>query len=144
MSKKKPIEFWIVVLNDPTAEMTYEEYEGRSLHYVRTLKEARQMIEKHTNEYMPKEESVTLDALWEAYNNWTPFDPQTGQDNKPLDKPDQHTTLPLFEWKDKDGPLGTVVNKLAHTIGNDNIETYWNDGIWDGEFFAFTYLETIE
>ena len=150
MSKKKPIEFWIVELYDPTAEMEYEEYENLSRHYVRTEKEARSLIENHTIEHMPKETDTALDAAWKAYKEWTPFDPQTGEPNTPIAQPKNYEAKPLFKWKETpyhkypEGTIGTVINSMAQAIGADNIDENWNEGIWEDEYFASAHLHTIE
>ena len=152
MSKKTKIQFWIVTLFDPTAEMEYEQYESTELHYVRTEKEAKKLLIDHTIEYMPKQANPRLDEEWKIYNNWTPFDPQTGYANKKPKQPEAHTTLPLFEFKQREcmGDLlkdnyATFLNELSQTIGYDNLDMNYNDGTWSqDEPFGTMVLHTIE
>ena len=154
MSKKEKIQFWIVTLYDPTAEMEYEQYESTSTHYVRTEKEAKKMLINHTIEYMPKQANSSLDADWKAYNDWTPFDPQTGKANKKPKQPEPYTTLPLFELKqigvgeglaENDEVYGTFLNELSQTIGYDNLDMSYNDGTWEQDDpIAVMRLHTIE
>jgi hypothetical protein len=150
--KKIKIQFWIVKLFDPTAEMEYEQYESTSIHYVRTEKEAKKLLIDHTIEYMPTQENASLDAEWKLYNSWTPFDPQTGKANKKPVKPEDHKTFPLFEFKqlESNGNLlkdnyGTFLNELSQTIGYDKLDMHYNDGTWSqDEPFGSMYLHTIE
>ena len=152
MSKKTKIQFWIVTLYDPTAEMEYEQYENTSTHYVRTEKEAKKMLINHTIEYMPKQEDSRLDAEWKLYNSWTPFDPQTGEANKKPVKPEAHKTLPLFDFKQQEsnGNLlkdnyATFLNDLSQTIGYDSLAVSYNEGVWNqDEPFGVMCLYTIE
>jgi hypothetical protein len=152
MSKKTKIQFWIVTLFDPTAEMEYEQYESTSTHYVRTEKEAKKLLIDHTIEYMPKQANPRLDAEWKLYNQWTPFDPQTGKANKKPKQPEPYTTLPLFEFKQREsnGNLlkdnyATFLNELSQTIGYDNLDMNYNDGTWSqDEPFGIMALHTIE
>jgi len=152
MSKKEPIKFWIVTLFDPTAEMEYEQYESTSTHYVRTEKEAKKLLIDHTIEYMPKQADPSLDAEWKIFENWTPFDPQTGKANKKPKQPEFYKTLPLFEFKQREcmGKLlkdnyATFLNDLSQTIGYDNLDMNYNDGTWSqDEPFGIMSLHTIE
>ncbi len=152
MSKKTKIQFWIVTLYDPTAEMEYEQYENTEIHYVRTEKEAKKMLIDHTIEYMPTQENPRLDAEWKLYNQWTPFDPQTGKANKKPVKPEAHKTLPLFEFKqlESNGNLlkntyATFLNELSQTIGYDKLDMNYNDAVWSQDDpIGVMHLHTIE
>lgn len=152
MSKKNKIQFWIVTLFDPTTEMEYEQYESTSTHYVRTEKEAKKLLIDHTIKYMPKQENRSLDAEWQIYNNWTPFDPQTGKANKKPKKPESYETLPLFDFvqREVNGNLlkdnyATFLNELSQTIGYDKLDMNYNDGTWSqDEPFGIMNLHTID
>ena len=150
MSKKAKIQFWVVNLWDPQTDCYYEEVTGIDTHYVRTLEEAKAMIEKHTKEYMPNKPDAEIEALRKAYGEWTPYDPQTGEKNEPLPQPPQFETLPLWTWEEyekKDGSVGwkTVVNELAKRMDSDEFSTGWNDQTWEGDNpFGATHQVTLD
>ena len=152
MSKKAKIQFWIVTLYDPTAEMEYEQYENMQDIYVRTEEEAKELVIQHTLDYMPKETDSALDAAWKAYNEWTPFDPQTGQPNEPLPKPDQYKTLPLYDFSERisasgepTGTFETKLNELAMKIGYQELDYRYNEETWARDSpIASMRLHTIE
>ena len=150
MTKAKKIQFWIVKTYDPTAEMHYEKYEGFNIQYVRTKEEAKKLVIDHTIQFMPEESDAELDAAWKAYREWTPFNPQTGEPNKPIPQPKKHNTLPLYDFSaiHLEGckeAYTTRLNDLAHKIGYDNLDISYNEDTWDGtEPIAMMYLHTIE
>ena len=145
MSKKAKIQFWVVHLYDPQTDCYYEEVAGITTHYVRTLEEARAMIEKHTKDYMPNKPDAEIEALRKAYRAWTPYDPQTGEKNEPLPQPPEFETLPLWTWEEYEYEgveqagltqgVGwrTVVNDLAKRLDSDEFSTGWNDQTWEGD-----------
>ena len=152
MSKKAKIQFWIVTLYDPTAEMEYEQYEGMELRYVRTMEEAKDLVIKHTLEYMPKQDDFALDKEWEAYRQWTPFNPQTGEPNEPLPQPSDYKTMPLYDFTERisnsgeaTGGFETKLNDLALKIGYDDIGMTYNEETWgQNDPIATMHLHTIE
>jgi hypothetical protein len=145
MSKKAKIQFWVVNLLDPTADSYYDEQATTSTHYVRTLEEAKALIEKHTISYMPKKPDSAIAALREAYKAWTPFDPYTGEPNDPLPEPPEFETLPLWTWVEKDGVCRTEVNEIAKKVDASEINTNWNDYTWEGDYaFGSAHLVTLE
>ena len=145
MSKKAKIQFWVVNLLDPTAEYYYEEQATTSTHYVRTLEEAKALIEEHTIMYMPKKPDSAIAALREAYEAWTPFDPYTGEPNDPLPEPPEFETLPLWTWVERETVCRTEVNEIAKKVDASQINTNWNDCTWEGDrAFGSAHLVTLE
>lgn len=148
MSKKERIQFWVVHLYDPQTDCYYEEVAGITTDYVRTLEEAKAMIEKHTKEYMPNKPDAEIEALRKAYGEWTPYDPQTGEKNEPLPQPPKFETLPLWTWveyqNDDKVRWKTVVNDLAKRLDSDAFSTGWNDQTWEGDNpFGCTHQITL-